>query len=79
MYWPGMSRSLVDDLVARIRDEAGEPSSGVRYVGCHVAPHDEVCYVRVDAVSQRAVDALTGRLELRGTRVSETIEIRGTR
>lgn len=74
-----MTRSLVDDLVERIRDRARKPASGVRYIGCTVAPRDEVCFVRVDAVSQREVGALIHRLALRGARVSETIEIRGTR
>jgi hypothetical protein len=74
-----MTRSLVDDLVDRICDRAGEPASGVRYIGCTVAPRDEVCCVRVDAVSQREVDALVDGLALRGARVSEMVDITGTR
>ena len=78
VYWPGMTRSMVDDLVDRIRVEAGEPTSGVRYIGCTLAPRDEVCFIRVDAASQREVDALVDRLGLRGARVAETVDISST-
>ena len=79
VYWPGMTRPLVDDLVDRIRNGAGKPASGVRYIACTVAPRDEVCFVRVHATSQGDVDALVDRLALRGARVSETVDISGTR
>ena len=79
VYWPGMTRRLVDDLVDRIRDAVGEPTCGVRYIGCTAAPRDEVCFVRVDAVSQREVEALVDHLGLRGARVSETVDIGGGR
>ncbi len=79
VYWPGMTRSLADDLVDRIRDGAGEPGSRVRYIGCTVAPRDEVCFIRVDATSQGDLEALVDRLALSGTRISETVDISGTR
>lgn len=79
VYWPGMTRALVDDLVDRTRDHARKSASGVRYVGCTIAPRDEICFIRVDAVSQRDVVALADRLALSGARVSETVDISGNR
>jgi hypothetical protein len=69
---------MVDDLVNRIRARAADSVFGVRYIGCTLAPRDEVCFLRVDAASQRDVELLVDRLALRGARVSETVDISST-
>ena len=38
VYWPGVTRADVDDLVVRTLGATRRPESEVTYVGCEVTP-----------------------------------------
>lgn len=74
IYWPDMTQELVAGLVARA-EAAAALESTIRYVGCEVAPRDEICFLRVVAVDGHAVERLMDQVNLKGARVSEMVGI----
>ena len=77
LYWPGMTPTLVDGLVARVRQATDNDREPVRYVGCTMTPRDETCFLRLAATEEAAVHGLIERLGLEGTRVSELVDVPG--
>lgn len=75
VYWPGLTREDVDDLVDRTVGATRHGTAGVTYVGCEVAPHDETISLRVTAGDEAAVAALAVGLHLPDARVAAVLEV----
>ena len=75
VYWPGVTRADVDDLVVRTLGATGRPESEVTYVGCEVAPHDETISLRVTAGDEVAAAALAVGLHLPDARVAAVLDV----
>jgi hypothetical protein len=77
VYWPGVTRKDVDDLVVRTVGATRRPEAAVRYVGCEVAPHDETISLRVTAGDEAAVAALAVGLHLADARIAAVLDVPG--
>jgi hypothetical protein len=75
VYWPGVTREDVDDLVVRTVGATRRPQAGVTYVGCEVAPRDETISLRVMAGDEAAVAALAVGLHLPDARVAAVLDV----
>lgn len=75
LYWPGMTPTLVDGLVARIRQATRSDRQTVRYVACTMTPRDETCFLRLAAAEEAEVHGLVELLGLDGARVSEVVDV----
>jgi hypothetical protein len=75
VYWPGVTREDVNDLVGRALAATRRLDAGVTYVGCEVAPHDETVSLRVTAGDQTAVQAVAVRLDLPDVRITAVLDV----
>ena len=75
VYWPGVTREDMDDLVGRALAATRRRDSGVTYVGCEVAPHDETVSLRVTARDQAAVQTIVVKLDLPDVRIAAVLDI----
>ena len=75
VYWPGVTRKDVDDLVVRTVGATRRPEAAVTYVGCEVAPHDETVSLRVTAGDEAAVAALAVGLHLADARIAAVLDV----
>ena len=75
VYWPGLTRDDVDDLVDRMVGATQHGTPGVTYVGCEVAPRDETISLRVTAGDEAAVAALAAGLQLPDARVAAVLDV----
>jgi hypothetical protein len=75
VYWPGVTREDVDDLVVRTVGATKRPEARVTYVGCEVAPHDETISLQVTAGDEAAVAALAVGLYLADARVAAVLDV----
>jgi len=70
VYWPGVTREDVDDLVRRTVGATRRRGAGVTYVGCEVAPRDETVSLRVRADEEVVVQAMVIGLNLPDSRIA---------
>lgn len=75
VYWPGVNRENVDDLVVRTVAATRRRGAGVTYVDCEVAPHDETISLRVTAGDEGAVADLAAGLNLPGARIAAVLDV----
>lgn len=75
VYWPGVTREDVDDLVGRALAATRRDEAGVTYLGCEVAPHDETISLLVKAGDQAAVQGIVVRLNLPDVRIAAVLDV----
>lgn len=75
LYWPGMTPTLVDGLVARIHEATRHDQLAVSYVSCTMTPRDETCFLRFAAAEESAVHGLVERFGLNGARISVLVDV----
>ena len=75
VYWPGVTREDVDDLVVRAVGATRRRGAKVTYVGCEVVPRDETISLRVTAGDEAAVAVLAVGLRLPGARVAAVLDV----
>jgi len=78
VYRPGLTPGSVAGLVRSLKRQSratGEPPDVIRYVGCTLAPADEVCYLRLESEGRAWVQALVDRLGWRDVRITEVVDV----
>jgi hypothetical protein len=76
VYRPGLDRAGGARIVRTVRRAiAGLDDAAIRYASSTLAPHDEVCYIRLEAPTRNVIEALVARLELSDARVTDLVDL----
>jgi hypothetical protein len=77
-FWPGVSKAVLEELDARVRQETAATLGGreeVSYEGSILVPEDEVVLCLFGGCSAEAVRALAERADVPFTRIVESTTI----
>jgi len=76
LYWPGMTDASIRELVNELkRILAPMDPTFIGFLGCMVAPRDEICFLRVEAEAEWRVAEIAERLALDRPRIWEMTEL----
>ena len=81
-FWPGVTRSDLVRLDARVHasvDESGAGPPRVRYLGALLLPTDEVVFCFFDGPSAEAVEAVARRAKIPFERILPSVRVPSVR